>query len=151
MVSKGLSARLIARTGQRIQYADGTTSTLKFHSKSDAAGILPINPNNIEEGYVYVANSEEPDGKGGVYGIYFDKDGNVLEYKALLTQTTDNCGGGITPWNSWVSCEEYSNGQCWQVDPKDEIEPQITKLGGSGGRYESVAVDDRIPERPVRT
>ena len=48
---------------------------------SDAAGIIPLNPDNpLEDGYVYVANSEEGDGQGGVYGLYFDKDGNVADY-----------------------------------------------------------------------
>ena len=48
---------------------------------SDAAGIIPLNPDNpLEDGYAYVANSEEGDGQGGVYGLYFDKDGNVADY-----------------------------------------------------------------------
>ena len=47
-----------------------------------------------------------------------------------------------------VSCEEYEDGQCWQIDPVNE-RAEETELGGSGGRYESVAVDNRIPERPV--
>jgi len=97
---------------------------------------------------VYVVNSEEGDGQGGVYGLYFDKDGNVADYKVLLTDTTDNCGGGLTPWNTWVSCEEYEDGQCWQVDPVSG-DAQKTKLGGNGGRYESVAVDNTNTMNPV--
>lgn len=117
---------------------------------SDAAGIIPLNPDNpSEDGYVYVVNSEVSSrGAGGVYGVYFDKDGNVTDYKALLTRTTMNCGGGLTPWNTWVSCEEHSSGQCWQVDPVNE-KSQETKLGGSGGRYESVAVDNSNPLNPI--
>jgi hypothetical protein len=104
--------------------------------------------NPLEDGYVYVINSEEGDGLGGVYGIYFDREGNILEYKALLTGTTDNCGGGISPWNTFISCEEYEDGQCWQIDPVNE-RAEATELGGKGGRYESVAVDNRNPENPV--
>ena len=43
----------------------------------------------------------------------------------------------------------YGNGQCWQVDPKGERQPQITKLGGTGGNYESVAVDHRRKRQPI--
>jgi len=108
-----------------------------------------MNPNNpLEDGYVYVVNSEESDGDGGVYGLYFDKDGNLDEYKALLTRTTRNCGGGLTPWNTWVSCEEHDGGQCWQVDPVTG-DAKKTKLGGNGGSYESVAVDNTNTMNPV--
>lgn len=145
----GLSVRVIAEEGRRVPYANGGESSRSYHSMTDAAGIIPRNPDNpLEDGYAYVVNSEEGDGDGGVYGIYFDKDGNVLEYKSLLRGTTDNCGGGLTPWNTWVSCEEYSDGQCWQVDPYGGGAKE-TKLGGSGGRYESVAVDNTNAMNPV--
>ena len=60
---------------------------------------------------------------------------------------------GTTPWGTFVSCEEYSKGQCWQVDPDPASEhhdtPMKTKLGGQGGNYESVACDDRNPSHPI--
>jgi len=144
-----LNVRLIAQTGEPVQYANEGKSKLDYHSKSDGAGSIPWNPDNpLEDGYAYVVNSEEGDGEGGVYGLYFDKDGNVAEYKPLLTKTTDKCGGGLTPWNTWVSCEEYEDGQCWQVDPVSG-DAKETKLGGKGGRYESVAVDNTNTMNPV--
>lgn len=107
----------------------------------------PANP--LESGYAYVVNSEKSDGEGGVYALYFDKDGNTIDYKALLTGTDRNCGGGHTPWNTWISCEEEEpTGQCWQIDPYEE-RVEKTKLGGEGGEYESVACDDRNPANPV--
>jgi len=164
-VSRGLSVRLIATSKETVKYADGTESDLKYHAKSDGAGIIPLNPDDpTNGGYVYVANAEKNSGSAGVYGIYFDKDGNVMDYKALLTGTTKNCGGGLSPWHTFLSCEEYrdvdlngefiSGGQCWQIDPNPESEyhdnPQATKLGGDkGGQYESVAVDNSNPEKPV--
>jgi len=148
-VSAGLSVRVIAQEGQRVPYANGGQSSSSYHANTDAAGIIPLDAENpTEGGYAYVVNSEKGDGDGGVYGIYFDKDGNVVEYKSLLTGTTDNCGGGLTPWNTWVSCEEYSDGQCWEVDPVRDA-ARVTKLGGKGGRYESVAVDNTNPDNPV--
>ncbi|KAL9189758.1 hypothetical protein ACHAXT_009433 [Thalassiosira profunda] len=107
----------------------------------------------LDEGYVYMSNSEMGAGLGGVYGLYFNEDGEVTEYKALLTGTTRNCGGGLTPWNTWVSCEEVRQGQCWQVDPDpaspNHATPKETLIGGAGGRYESVACDNSNPAKPV--
>lgn len=148
-VSTGLTVRVIAKTGSKVPLAGGGESKRSWHTATDAAGVISMNPDDpLNSGYVYLSNSEEADGDGGVYGLYFDKDGEVQDYRALLTGTTDNCGGGHTPWNTWVSCEEYSDGQCWQIDPITG-EAKETKLGGSGGRYESVAVDNRDPMRPV--
>jgi len=144
-MSAGLKVKLIAKTGEKVQYVNGTNSTLAWHTRSDAAGIIPLD----DGGYVYMSNSEEyaEDG-GGVYGLYFNSEGEITEYKALLTGTDDNCGGGLTPWNTWVSCEEESDvGQCWQVGPDGRAEETV--LGGEGGNFESVAVDDRIYDAPV--
>ena len=43
---------------------------------------------------------------------------------------------------------EYQS-QILNTDPQDQIPPQMTKLGGLGGNYESVAVDNRNKTRPV--
>ena len=150
-VSDGLSVKLIATAGLKVLYADGEESDDDYHELMDGAGIIPLQEDG---GYVYVSNSERDKGKGGVYGMYFDKYGNITQYKALLTGTTLNCGGGLSPWNTWISCEEYSDGQCWQVDPdpmsKHHENPSETNLGSRwGGTYESVAVDNRNAERPV--
>lgn len=75
------------------------------------------------------------------------KDSNVVDYKKLL-KSSYNCGGGLSPWNTWVSCEEYDGGQCWQVDAVNE-RAEKTELGGKGGRFESTAVDNRNPMNPV--
>ena len=110
-VCTGMSARVIARANQRVALADGSLSSISFHSMPDGAAIFSLD----DGGYVYVSNAEMKENRGGVYGVYFDKYGNVVDYKVLLSGTRRNCSGGKTPWDSWISCEEYGRGQCWQV------------------------------------
>lgn len=148
MLSTGMSVRVIARANQKVKLANNKLSAIPFHSMPDGAHVFPL-PN----GYVYVSNSEMKDGHGGVYGVYFDRNGKVTGYKKLLSGTTRNCSGGSTPWNTWISCEEYAKGQCWQVDPNPASEhfgkPEMTVLGQDGGNFESVACDNSNPTKPV--
>lgn len=138
-VSKGITVRVIANAGRPINLARGKKSSIPFHSSPDGAAVFPL----TNGGYVYVSNSEVQDNRGGVYGVYMDDDGNVFDYKRLLSGTTRNCSGGATPWKTYVSCEEFGSGQCYQVDPDPASEhhllPEKTVLGGKdGGNYEAV-------------
>lgn len=47
--------------------------------------------------------------------------------------------GGRTPWGSWISCEEWSGGQCWQTDPEGNHPPRVTAFGI--GYFESFTFD----------
>ena len=136
-VCSGMNVRMLAKSDQPVDLIGGRSSDLKFHGMPDGAAIFPLS-----DGYVYVSNSEMKNSKGGVYGVYFNHDGKILDYKMLLTNTKRNCSGGSTPWNTWVSCEEHGSGQCWQVDPdpsgEHHLKPEMTKLGGDGGNFESV-------------
>jgi hypothetical protein len=87
---------------------------------------------------------------GGVGALTFDVEGLVLNYKIGLTDTTMNCGGGRTPWNMWMSCEEVeSAGLIYQVDPTGTRTPQATMLGNTGGgQWESFFYDVRNWQRP---
>eukprot|EP00986_Skeletonema_menzelii_P016299 scaffold14214_cov117-Skeletonema_menzelii.AAC.1 len=137
-ISDGLTARQIAQTGSRVSFVNGEQSSISYHGMMDGAGIAPL----PDGGYAYLSNSEKSSGRGGVYGLYFNKDGQITDYKALLTGSSRNCGGGMSPWNTWISCEEVAGGQCWQVEPDpnkpNHNSPKATLLGGpSGGRYET--------------
>ena len=88
-MSKGVIVNVIAWANFKVNFANGEKSELPFHSSPDGAAVIPL-----DTGYVYVSNSEVVGRKGGVYGLYFDDDGNVVDYKMLLGGTTRNCSGG---------------------------------------------------------
>ena len=149
-ISVGLTAKRIAKSKTNVNYTNGEHSSTHYHSMMDGAGIslLP------DGGYVYLSNAEVENNGGGVYGLYFNKDREIIDYKTLLTGTSRNCGGGMSPWNTWISCEEVGSGQCWQVEPNpgspNHNSPNVTLLGGSnGGAYESVAVDNTNKNNPI--
>mmetsp|Transcript_29038 Transcript_29038/g.79704 ORF Transcript_29038/g.79704 Transcript_29038/m.79704 type:complete len:97 (+) Transcript_29038:585-875(+) len=88
------------------------------------------------------------DDGGGVYVLEFDGDGQVMNYFATLSSNR-NCGGGKTPWGSWISCEKSNrDGFVYQTDPADEIQSELTALVETGGNYESFAYDDRDSKKP---
>ncbi|CAJ1930763.1 unnamed protein product [Cylindrotheca closterium] len=144
LLSEGLDARIIATTGERVRYHDGRESMETFHLNPDAGATFQDEREGNEGGWIYVSNSEVNDAQGGVGAITFDKDGNILEYKMLLKRSSMNCGGGRTPFDTWVTCEEVdAEGQLYQVDPTGKRSPQVLTLGKDGGRFESFAFDVR--------
>ena len=95
-LSEGLQSRIVATSGQPIVLtgisSEGVFTTEDtFHPLPDGAAVYQWAETG---GWIYVSNSEVwEEGGGGVSGIYFDKEGKVVDYKALLRGTTANCSG----------------------------------------------------------
>jgi secreted PhoX family phosphatase len=68
-------------------------------------------------GWILVQNSEDNGQRGGASAIRFDAAGNPVDAYSVLTGTKWNCTGGATPWKTWLSCEEFRNGQVWECNP----------------------------------
>jgi secreted PhoX family phosphatase len=93
---------------------------------------------------------------GGTTTLVFNEDTQELEQASLsLIGTVRNCAGGPTPWNSWISCEEFfsnaeggleqEHGYCFEVPASDQIglaEPIPLKDMGKFN-HEAVCVDPK--------
>lgn len=144
-LSNGLSCRRIATSGQPVQYANGSSSTQLFHDQPDGAAVFEKDDGN----YYYVSNAEIVQlgtcwNCGGVGAIEFDPNGNVIGYKRIASNLRKNCGGGPTPWSSWITCEETKDddyvGRVYQVDPTGNRPHELTAVGALG-LYESFTYD----------
>ena len=78
----------------------------------DDAGAVPH-----LSGYTY-----RDDAGGGCTVVKTTPDGELIWETVALAGTSTNCAGGITPWNTWLTCEETEDdghGWVFEVDPVD--------------------------------
>jgi Bacterial protein of unknown function (DUF839) len=146
ILSEGLTSRLIAEAGKKVQYANGQQSTDVFHSLPDGAAVFR---DPLSTSYKYVSNSEVSNSGGGVGAITFDQFGNVTGYERLQTGSSRNCGGGKTFWNTWLTCEEFASGQVWEIDPFAKTARKTLMAQPYPSFWEAAAYDNRNPSKPT--
>ena len=128
---RGFRSRVVARAGMPV----GNT---KY--------VWPVYPDGgatfrTPDGWIYVANSEwvAPNG-GGASAIRFDRAGNVMSAYSICSGTMLNCAGGATPWETWLTCEEYAYGHVWECDPLGS-RPAVKRPALGTFQHEAAAVD----------
>jgi secreted PhoX family phosphatase len=98
-----------------------------------------------------VTSSGNPAAPGGTTTLTVDADGNRVGEVVSLAGTFNNCAGGRTPWQTWVSCEETEvkrgsngllkdHGYSFEVSPYDDAANQDAKPLKFLGRFPHEAV-----------
>lgn len=103
------------------------------------------------DGLVY-----DPGSAGGCTVIETDRDGGRQREFVGIAGTSTNCAGGVTPWGTWLTCEETEtragqdgatrdHGYVFDVDPRDPRANRNPRPIKALGRYshEATCVDPR--------
>ncbi len=107
-----------------------------WHTFPDGGAVFDLD----DGGWIYVSNSETTL-TGGCGALRFDQDGQIIDSYPILRNTRRNCAGGPTPWQTWLSCEEVSDGRVYECDPlgTPSTARELPALGIFN--HEAVAVD----------
>ncbi len=98
----------------------------------------------------------DPGMAGGCTIVQTRRDGSRVREYVGIAGTSTNCAGGVTPWGTWLTCEETNakagsggatkdHGYVFEVDPYDRSanrDPQPIKALGRF-EHEAAAVDPR--------
>ncbi|HEY3604375.1 MAG TPA: alkaline phosphatase PhoX [Sporichthyaceae bacterium] len=126
----------------------GRTVVINNHEQSPPPMEVP-HPVPALRGLTY-----DPACPGGVTTIVLDPDGHREREYVSLAGTDHNCAGGVTPWGTWLSCEEtearkgehgrtQDHGYVFEVDPTRPDANQDPAPIKCLGRFlhEAVAID----------
>jgi secreted PhoX family phosphatase len=81
----------------------GSTILIRNHENRSRPGEIEV---KVPAGKRY---DQDPNVRGGNTKLVVSRDRRVTESFAVLGGTHTNCAGGLTPWGSWITCEEIFN------------------------------------------
>ncbi|MEV6596391.1 alkaline phosphatase PhoX [Actinoplanes sp. NPDC051346] len=157
---EGFSYKIVAETGKTLLESGEPTpsdpdGTACFRARN---GWALVNNHEVggSEAYrvpVLPGLTYDPGAGGGTTTIDVDRKGNRVREYVSVAGTHNNCAGGVTPWNTWLTCEETEqraggvfqkdHGYVFEVDPLDREANRNPVPLKFLGRYahEAVAVD----------
>jgi uncharacterized protein len=158
---EGFSYKIVATAGETLMeggaltptdqdgmgfFATGSGGTLVNNHEISGSEKPPV---PVVPGLVY-----DPKAKGGTTNIEVDASGNRKREYVSVSGTENNCAGGVTPWGTWLTCEETEkragadrekdHGYVFDVSPVQSENPNRANVPLKFlGRFshEAVAVD----------
>jgi secreted PhoX family phosphatase len=151
---RGFRYRVFSRAGEQLSDGhrvpaahDGMSA---FGCDADSSWLIrnhELSLEDVTEGATAVAHvrgkTYDPAAVGGTTTLRVSHDRKLLSHRVSLAGTIDNCGGGPTPWHTWLTCEETldilekPHGYVFEVDPARGGNPEPIR---AMGRFEHEAV-----------